>query len=252
MEWLWSSVELGLGSILGTLGKMVMQLLPSGLGPLLPVHVLLWKTLACPPVTSFLVGLVFTVRLLRSVWSRLYIRHEVQLARALAAQVAEKCQLIDKLSSAREECARTESSLAEARLEKESLNIPSLVDAYRKGTTAYWMVRQEIASLVHELKEERAKRSRHMEEMAEMLKTLKSLEEGMKIATPRGAFSNLRGGQELISPGGPLPGLDLGLKAVAPFPALHSPAASCVAHRHRHLHQRVPEASGYRGSPSWC
>ncbi|KAF6074994.1 hypothetical protein HJG60_009401 [Phyllostomus discolor] len=198
MERLWSSIELGFGPVLGELlGKMGVELLPSGLGPLFTVHViLLWKTLACPPVAGFLVGLVLVVRLLRSVWSRLYARHEVQLTKALATQVAEKCRLIDRLSSAREELERVESSLSEARHKKESLNIPGLVQAYREGTAAYWELRQEVASLVLELKEERSKRSRQKEEMAELLSKLKSLEEAVKITTSRGALSNPQGGQK--------------------------------------------------------
>ncbi|XP_053511830.1 cTAGE family member 2-like [Artibeus jamaicensis] len=208
MERLWSSVGLGLGSVLGKLGKMVVQLLPSGLVPLLMVHVLLWKTLVCPPV---LVGLVFIVRLLQSVWSRLYLRHEVQLAKAVATQVAKKCQLIEQVRSAREECSRLESALAEAGREKQSLNIPSLVDTYRKETTAYWVLRQEITSLVDQLKEERRRQSRHREEMAEMLMTLKALEEGVKTTTSRGAFPTLPGGQKVSHHPQLLPGQPLGV-----------------------------------------
>ena len=152
----------------------------------------------------------------------------MQLAKALATQIEERCQLIDKLSTAREECERIQSSLANSRRKEESLNIPSLMDAYRKGTTAYWMLRQEITSLVHELKEERSKRSRQEEEMAEMLKTLKSLEEVVKTITSQGAFPNLLGGQGLISPGGQLPWSGSGsYKAAVLFPPLHLGLPSC-------------------------
>lgn len=70
---------------------------------------------------------------------------------------------------------------------------------------------------------------RQEEKMAEMLKSLKSLEEVMKI-TSQGAFPNLPGGHE-PSPGGPLPGVGLGLKA-----ALFPPLPSCHCATHLHLH----------------
>jgi len=59
----------------------------------------------CPPVMGLWMGLLFMLRLIQSVRSRLYVRREKQLAKTLAAQIAEKCQLIDKLCAAKKEYA---------------------------------------------------------------------------------------------------------------------------------------------------
>lgn len=124
----------------------------------------------------------------------------MQLTKALAAQLEEKCHLIDKYSARREQCAGIESSLDDAMPERESLNIPN---TYRRVTVTYWILRQEITLLVHKLKEERSKCSRQEEGMAEMLKMLKSLGEMMKIPTSQAASPNLPGCLK-PSPNGPL------------------------------------------------
>lgn len=131
-----------------------------------------------------------------------YVRYEVHLAKALTGQMEEKCQVI-KLSAAKETCRGTESSLDNARHEKESLNIPSLADACRKVTMTYWTLKQEITSLVHKLKGERSKCSRQAEEMVKMLKTHRSLEEAVKISTSQAAVQNPPGLQKPC-PDGPL------------------------------------------------
>lgn len=103
------------------------------LSPCLMVHVLLWETLACPPVIGFLVGLVYIIRLVWSVGYQLYVRWEAQLTKALATQMEKKRHLIDKYSTMREECTGIKSSLDDAKSEKESFNVPGLSDTYRKG-----------------------------------------------------------------------------------------------------------------------
>lgn len=166
MEGLQASAEPGFGLILGKPCEVAVELLPDGLGLRLSDHVLQWESLACPPVAGFLVGLIFIVRLVWFVRSPLLGRHEAQLTKALAAQMEEKCHLIDKNSAAREECAGIQSSLDDGRRETASLNVPSLADTYRKVTTTYWILRQEITSVVHQLKEERSKRSMQEEEIS--------------------------------------------------------------------------------------
>lgn len=87
-----SSVELGFGSILGKLGEVAVELLLNVLSPRLTAHILQWGTVACPTVFGFLY-LVRVVGPFRSV------RCEAQFTKALAAQVEEKCQLLDKFNS---------------------------------------------------------------------------------------------------------------------------------------------------------
>lgn len=176
----------------------------------------------------FLVGLVVIIRFVLSVQGQPYIRCEVHLAKALAGQMEEKCQLI-KLNAAKEKCRGIESSFDNARYEKESLNIPSFADTCRKVTTTYWALKQEITSLVHKLKGERSKCFRQEEETVETLKTLRSPEKAVKISTSRAAVPN--------PPGWPPP---LGWTWVLSTKA--SPAASCAASLRLHL--RIPETSG--------
>lgn len=205
VEGLQSAVELGFGPVLRKMGEEAVDMLPGGLrvGLIGPVF-FWWETLACPPVIGCLVGLIFILRLVWCVRSRRYGRREEELAKALAAQIEEKCQLIDKVSAAKEECAGMESSLDDARRVKESLKTLCLSDTCTKVTTSYWVLREEIMPLLHQLKEEKFRRSRQEEELAEMLKTIKALEEVVNTSTSGGAYPNLLGGQE-PSPGGALP-----------------------------------------------
>ncbi|CAD7678095.1 unnamed protein product [Nyctereutes procyonoides] len=201
MEVLPSFLQHAFGLMLGMLSEVVVELLPSYLSPLLIFHNLQWETVMCLPVISLLVGLLFIFRLVQSVRSHLYRRHERQLAKTLAAGIEKKCQLIDKLCVAKEEYVGIELSLENARLEKKSFNIGSLGDPYRKGKRINIMLMEELNSLVQELKEERSKQE---EQMAKMLKVLQSLEQIMRIITSKGAFPNLPGDQ------GPCP--------IGPFP----------------------------------
>ena len=200
VEVLPTSVEHGFERILGKLGEMM--LLPSDLSLTLLLHKLQWEIPVLLPVISLLVGLLFTFRLVQSVRSHLYGRREKRLAEALAAVIEEKCQLIDKLSDAKEEHVGVESSLENARREKDSFNVPRLADTYRKAKRTNMMLREELNCLVQELKEERAKRSKQGGQVMEML-IFQCLEEIVRLTTSQGAFPQLPGDQE-PSPGGPL------------------------------------------------
>lgn len=129
----------------------------------------------CLPVIGLLV-VSFIYRLVHSLKSRLYVRCGEQLAKTLAAGIAEICQLMDKLSTAEKEYTGIEASLENARLEKESLNIPSLTDTYRKVKKTSSMLMEELTYLVQELKEESSKWPKQEKEMAKMLKVLESVE----------------------------------------------------------------------------
>ena len=143
----------------------------------------------------FLVGLVFTLRLLRSVRSRLYLRCEKQLAKTLAAQIEEKGQLIEKIYAAQKENAEMATSLENARLETESLNIPNLTDTYKEMRRINLILMEELNSLAQELEKERVKQSKQEEEMVDILKELKFLEEVMRTTTSQRAFPNHPGSQ---------------------------------------------------------
>ncbi|XP_032706786.1 cTAGE family member 9-like [Lontra canadensis] len=205
MEELPGSLEHGFELILGKLDEMMAKLLPSDWSPRLMFHNLQWETLLCPPVIGFLMGLLFLFRLVQSVRSHSYEKREKQLAEALAAGIKEKCHLIDKVFVAEKEYAAIESSAEEAKLEKESFDIPSFADSYRKGKTTNVMLMKKLHSLCRDLEEESAKRCQQEEQMMEMLKDLQALEDMMTFTKSQGAFLNLLGDQE-PSPAAPLPG----------------------------------------------
>lgn len=179
-EGLWSSVELGFGLILWKLGELVVKLLPSDLNPRLTFHSIQWKTGMCPLVMALPVGLLFIFRLVQSVRSQLYLRHERQLSETLAAWIKEKCQLTDKLRVTEKERAETESVLENVRLAKESLRISGLTNTYRKVRRTNSMLMEKLTSLVKELKE-KSKRTKQKEEREEMLKVLESLKEVTRL-----------------------------------------------------------------------
>lgn len=193
MEGLPSSVELGFELILGQLSEVLVLLLPNGFGSRSTFQSFQWETVVCLYVIiPFLVGLVFTLRLLRSVRSRLYLRREKQFSKTLAAQIEEKGQLIEKIYAAQKENEEMETSLEKARLERESLNIPSLTVTYREMMRINLMLMEEVNSLAQELEKERVKQSKQEEEMVEMLKFL---EEVMRTTTSQGVFPKHPGGQ---------------------------------------------------------
>ena len=175
------------GLILGKLSEMVMLLLPNGQSSQFTFQSLQWETVVYLPVISLLVGLLFTFRLFQFVRSRLYVRHEKQLSQTLAAQIDEKCQLNDKYHAAKIEYAEMETSLENARLESESINVLGLTDTYRKLRSVNLILSQELNSLVQELIKERFMQPKQ-EEMEEMLKVLKSLKEVMRTSRSQGLF----------------------------------------------------------------
>ena len=204
MEGLPSSVELGFGLILGKLREGLVLLLPSGFGSWFTIQNLQWETVACRSVIiPFVVGLFFTLRLLQSVRSRLYLRREQQLAKTLAAQIEEKCQLIDKIHAAQKEHAEVEASLENARLETESFNVPGLTNTYREMLRINLILMEELDSLAQDLESERVKQTKQEQEMVEMFKELQALEEVMRTTTLQGAFPNQE--HQAPSPDGPFP-----------------------------------------------
>lgn len=86
----------------------------------------------CLLAITLLVGLLFTLRLVQSVRSLLYLRRERQLSETLAAWINEKCQLSDKFRWLEKEAETELVSCESAKLEKESLNISQLINAYKK------------------------------------------------------------------------------------------------------------------------
>lgn len=193
MEGMLSSVAPGFGLILGQLSEVLVWLLSKGFSSWFTFQSLQWQTVVCLPIVfSFFVGLLFTLRLLRSVQSRLYIRLEKQLAKALAAQIEEKCRLIDKIYAAVKENAEMETSLKKASLERESLNIPGLTETFREMLRINVILMEELNSLARELEKERVEPSKQKQEMVEMVEELEFLEEVMRTTTSHGSLKPSR------------------------------------------------------------
>ncbi|KAG3265014.1 hypothetical protein H1C71_001346 [Ictidomys tridecemlineatus] len=221
MEWVRSSVELGFMLFLEKLNKVVVELLPSDLNPQLKVHRLQGEILVCFPIIVLAVGLLFLFRVVQFVKSRLYVRYEKQLAEALAASIEERYQLINKLSAAKKELAEIESSLEKIRAQKDSFNISSLIDNYRKARSTNLKLIEEVILLVKELKEERSKLSRNQKEMMELQNRLEFLKKTLRISKHiKGLFQTCQGS----SP----PRVEPGPKA-AVFPSVHPDLPSCQA-----------------------
>lgn len=186
-------MELGFGLILGQLSEVLVWLLSKGFSSWFTFQSLQWQTVVCLPIVfSFFVGLLFTLRLLRSVQSRLYVRLEQQLAKALAAQIEEKCRLIDKIYAAEKENAEMETSLKKASLERESLNIPGLTETFREMLRINVILMEELNSLARELEKERIEPSKQKQEMVEMVEELEFLEEVMRTTTSHGSLKPSR------------------------------------------------------------
>ncbi|ELV13313.1 Cutaneous T-cell lymphoma-associated antigen 8 [Tupaia chinensis] len=205
MEGLWSSVHLGFRWLLGQLGEVVeeLQQLPGDLRLRCAVHRLQGKTFVCELVMGIWVGLVFLFRLVQVVRSLLYVRQEKRLAMALSAQIKKKCELTHKLRTTKKEYAEVELTLENARLQGQYLDIPDIVDSYKKVKRTKLRLMEELTSLVQEGQKGTAKCLKQ-EYMAAILKFLASLKETMGI-TSQGAFPNLPGGRE-PTPAGPSAG----------------------------------------------
>ena len=157
MEELLSSAKLGFGRILG---KPVEEILPEDLNPQLTFDDIQWETVTCSLVIALFMSLLFLLRRVQSVRSWLSVRREKQLSETWAAWIREKCQLADKLKATRKEYTGIKSFSENARLEKEFLNITSLMDTYRKVKRMGLMLMEGFTPLGRELQEGRSKCSK--------------------------------------------------------------------------------------------
>ena len=194
-------MELGFGMTLWKVSEVVVKMLLNDLSPRLTLSSIQRETGMCLLAITLLVGLLFTLRLVQSIRSRLYLKRERQLSETLAAWINEKCQLSDQFRVAEKECAETELVLENARLEKETLNISQLTNTYKKVKRTNLMLIEKLTSLVKELKQ-KPKLSTQKEEIEEMLMMLEVVEEITRLSILQRISPNLPGGQE-SSPDGP-------------------------------------------------
>ena len=84
----------GFGLALWKVSEVVVKPLLNDLSPQVTFCSIQREAGMCLLAITLLVGLLFTLRLVQSVRSRLYLRRERQLSETLAAWINEKCQLL--------------------------------------------------------------------------------------------------------------------------------------------------------------
>nr|XP_040129429.1 melanoma inhibitory activity protein 2-like [Ictidomys tridecemlineatus] len=139
----------------------------------------LWE-LGIRTAIGFFVVVLFLWRSFQSVRSRLYLRREKKLALKLSEVIEEKCGLLEKVSLVQKEYEDLESSLKNAILEKESIQVKNLEAIYANLDRFVSKFEDEILFLEEELKEEKTKDSQQDELIEYISKTIKSLEEELK------------------------------------------------------------------------
>lgn len=202
MEELLSSAKLGFGLILG---KPVEEILPEDLNPQLTFDDIQWETVTCSLVIALFMSLLFLLRCVQSVRSWLSVRHEKQLSETWAAWIREKCQLADKLKATRKEYTGIKSFSENARLEKEFLNITSLMDNLQKGKEGGLDADGGINSpgsrtARREIQMFKTRRG----DGRDVFKMPAASKDIMRLTTSQGDFPNLPGGRE-PSADGPFP-----------------------------------------------
>lgn len=132
--------------------------------------------------------------------------------------------------------------------EEESLNTTSLTDAYRKGTTTYWILRQEITPQVQELKEERS--NAQARGNGKDAKNAQVPRRGCEHHSTRSSSKPAR--RPRAKPRCSPPRVDLGLQAAwLPPPPRASPAATVLAARSTSAGPSLrPAGAGER--PPWA
>ncbi|MXQ84672.1 hypothetical protein E5288_WYG016705 [Bos mutus] len=148
----------------------------------------------------------------------------------------------DKLRVAEKEYAETELVLESARLEKESVNISQLTNAYKKVKRTNLMLMEKLTSLVKELKE-KPKRSIQKEEIEEMLMMLEVIEEITRLSIHKEFLQPCQEAksqaQVVASAGGVLGFKTMLCSALPPSPELHPGLLSChTVFIHLGLHPR--------------
>ncbi|KAM4869401.1 LOW QUALITY PROTEIN: melanoma inhibitory activity protein 2-like [Urocitellus parryii] len=129
---------------------------------------------------GFFVVILFLWRSFQSVRSRRYLRREKKLALKLSEIIEEKCRLLEKVSLVQKEYEDLESSLKNAILEKESIQVENLEAIYTNLERSISKFEDEILFLEKELKEDKTKYSQQNELIEYISKTITSLEEELK------------------------------------------------------------------------
>ncbi|XP_042294254.1 melanoma inhibitory activity protein 2 isoform X5 [Sceloporus undulatus] len=146
-------------SIMTTASKKVLGALPENMRPGPDLYGFPWEIAICGAVLAIFVILLLMCRSYQSVTSRLYVGREKQLASKVAELIEDKCKILEKLSLRKKEYEELENSLKDASLLQGSTTTSDLKKAYEELSSTNSVLKNEIALLEKELREEKSKGS---------------------------------------------------------------------------------------------
>ncbi|XP_044291912.1 melanoma inhibitory activity protein 2 isoform X2 [Varanus komodoensis] len=160
--------------------RSVVASLPENMRPGPDLYGFPWEVAICGAVVAIFTVLLLICRSYQSVRSRLYVGREKQLAGKVAELVEDKCKVLEKFSICKKEYEELENSLKDASLLQGSTTTSDIKMAYEELSNSNTALKNEIATLEKQLKEEKSKRSEQDDLMAEIQRRMESLENEAK------------------------------------------------------------------------
>ncbi|XP_008124057.3 melanoma inhibitory activity protein 2 isoform X1 [Anolis carolinensis] len=167
-------------SVIMTASKKVVAALPENMTPDSDIHGFPWEIVICGAVLAIFVILLLVCRSYQSIKSRLYVGKEKQLASKVVELVEDKCKVLEKFSRCKKEYEELENSLKDASLLQGSTATSDIKKAYEELNTSNSMLKNEIALLEKEVREEKSKRSEQDDLMTEIQRKVEFLENEAK------------------------------------------------------------------------
>nr|XP_008124071.1 PREDICTED: cTAGE family member 5 isoform X4 [Anolis carolinensis] len=167
-------------SVIMTASKKVVAALPENMTPDSDIHGFPWEIAICGAVLAIFVILLLVCRSYQSIKSRLYVGKEKQLASKVVELVEDKCKVLEKFSRCKKEYEELENSLKDASLLQGSTATSDIKKAYEELNTSNSMLKNEIALLEKEVREEKSKRSEQDDLMTEIQRKVEFLENEAK------------------------------------------------------------------------
>ncbi|XP_060614826.2 melanoma inhibitory activity protein 2 isoform X3 [Anolis sagrei] len=167
-------------SVVMTASKKVVAALPENMRPESDLHGFPWEIVICGAVLSIFVVLLLVCRSYQSIRSRLYVGKEKQLASKVVELVEDKCKVLEKFSRCKKEYEELENSLKDASFLQGSTATSDLKKAYEELNSSNSVLKNEIALLEKEVREEKSKRSEQDDLMTEIQKKVEFLENEAK------------------------------------------------------------------------
>ncbi|KAH0620521.1 hypothetical protein JD844_021055 [Phrynosoma platyrhinos] len=145
-----------ISNVMTTASKKVVGALPENMRPGPDLYGFPWEIVICGAVLAIFAILLLVCRSYQSVRSRLYVGREKQLASKVAELVEDKCKILEKFSLCKKE------------------------KTYEELSSSNSVLKNEIALLEKELREEKSKRSEQDDLIVEIQRRVESLENEAK------------------------------------------------------------------------